>query len=255
MSHEDLFDLTGVVSLVTGASSGIGQSIAITLAKAGSPVVLAARRLDRLTETVDLIEKLPGRAHAIAVDLDDESEVNRLSSEAASAFGSPLIVFNCAGINLREPYDEITTESFSRTLNINLAVPFFLSQALIDGMKSAGWGRIINIASLQSRRAFPDSIAYGASKGGVEQLTRAMSEAWSRYGVNCNAIGPGFFETELTQAVFSDPERRQWAAAQTTIGRNGTLEDLDGVVIFLASHASDYITGQTIYVDGGFTAR
>ena len=122
-------------------------------------------------------------------------------------------------------------------------------------MRDRAWGRIINIASLQSRRAFADGIAYGASKGGVEQLTRAMAEAWSRHGVTCNALAPGFFPTELTGPVFSDPQREQQAARQTAVGRNGRMEDLHGPVVFLASLASDYVTGQILFIDGGFTAK
>jgi NAD(P)-dependent dehydrogenase (short-subunit alcohol dehydrogenase family) len=122
-------------------------------------------------------------------------------------------------------------------------------------MKEKGWGRVVNIASLQSERAFPNSMPYGASKGGICQLTRAMAEEWSKDGINCNAIAPGFFPTELTASVFADKERSDKLAQQTAIRRNGKLEDIHGVTIFLTSSASDYITGQTIYVDGGFTAK
>jgi NAD(P)-dependent dehydrogenase (short-subunit alcohol dehydrogenase family) len=122
-------------------------------------------------------------------------------------------------------------------------------------MQDSGWGRIINIASLQSSRAFPNSMAYGASKGGISQLTRAMAEAWSRLGITCNAIAPGFFPTELTAPVYENPELLDKLAAQTAIGRNGVLSDLDGLTLFLASPASDYVTGQIIHLDGGFTAK
>ena len=165
------------------------------------------------------------------------------------------IQVNAAGINPRQSADDVTPQSWNQTIQLNLSTPFFFAQALVPGMKAAGYGRIINIASLQSVRAFPDGIAYGASKGGVCQLTRAMAEAWSSDGITCNAIAPGFFPTELTAPVFDDNERRGWAADQTAIGRNGELKDLAGISVFLASPASDYITGQTIFVDGGFTAR
>ena len=149
----------------------------------------------------------------------------------------------------------MTPESWQTTLNINLSMPFFLAQALVPGMREKGWGRIINIASLQSARAFPNGIAYGASKGGVAQLTRAMAEAWSAHGITCNALAPGFFPTELTAAVFGDPTVASANAQRTCIGRNGRLEDLAGPAIFLASPASDYVTGQILFVDGGFTAK
>ncbi len=252
---ESLFELHGRVALVTGASAGIGRAMALALSAAGASVVVSARRASQLDETVALIKDAGGSAAVVSADLSRHEEVLRLASESAAVFGSPDILVNCAGVNLRQPYDEITPESWRLTLDLNLSVPFFLARALVPAMKERAWGRVINIASLQSRRAFPDSIPYGASKGGVEQLTRAMAEAWSRYGINCNAIGPGFFPTELTRAVFEDETRRQWAAGQTAIGRNGEMTDLHGATVFLASPASDYITGQTLFVDGGFTAR
>ncbi len=250
-----LFDLSGRVALVTGASAGIGQAMAMALAAAGASLVVTARRRPQLDETVASIVEAGGRARAIEADLSDLSRLPAVAESASAPFGPPLILVNCAGVNLRQPFDDITPESWKLTVDLNLAVPFFLARSLLPGMREAGWGRVINIASLQSRRAFPDSIPYGASKGGVEQLTRAMAEAWSRHGINCNAIGPGFFPTELTRAVFEDDARRDWAAGQTAIGRNGEMRDLDGATVFLASPASDYITGQTLYVDGGFTAR
>jgi gluconate 5-dehydrogenase len=138
---------------------------------------------------------------------------------------------------------------------VHLRAPFLLTQALAPGMAQRGYGRIINIASLQSFRAFPDGAPYGAAKGGVVQLTRAIAEEWSRHGVTCNAIAPGFFPTPLTAPVFADAERSARNAAQTAIGRNGELEDLTGATVFLASPASAYVTGQTLAVDGGFTAK
>ena len=134
-------------------------------------------------------------------------------------------------------------------------MPFFLARELVLAMKVNGWGRIINIASLQSSRAFPNGLAYGASKGGISQLTRAMAEAWSRHGITCNAMAPGFFPTELTAPVYEDPDQLDKLAAQTAIGRNGELSDVDGLTVFLASPASDYLTGQVVPLDGGFTAK
>jgi len=250
-----LFDLSARVALVTGASSGIGRAIATGLASAGAAVVLAARDRDRLAQAEREIADRSGRSATVAVDLLVEGAVEELAQAAAAAFGAPGILVNAAGVNLRQPVDQITRESWSRTLDLNLGVPFFLARSLVPAMRAGGWGRIINIASLQSRRAFPNGLPYGASKGGVTQLTRAMAEAWSCDGINCNAIGPGFFPTPLTAPVFDDPQLAAQAAAQTASGRNGRLEDLHGVAIFLAAPASDYITGQTIFVDGGFTAK
>ena len=156
---------------------------------------------------------------------------------------------------MRQPADEITPESWDETLDLNLKAPFFLARALVEPMRAKGWGRIINIASLQSARAFENGLAYGTSKGGIAQLTRAMAEAWSRHGINSNALAPGFFPTDLTGAVFADTARVEKLAAQTAIGRNGNLTDLAGPALFLASPASNYVTGQVLYVDGGFTAK
>ena len=172
-----------------------------------------------------------------------------------SRVGDIHIVVNAAGVNLRQPVDEVTTATWQQTLDLNLAAPFFLARAFIAGMRRAGYGRIINIASLQSERAFPNGLPYGASKGGVAQLTRAMAETWSPDGICCNAIAPGFFPTELTAPVFSNPDTEQWAASGTAMGRNGVMADLEGPTLFFASEASRYVTGQVLYVDGGFTAR
>ena len=250
-----LFDLTGKVALVTGASSGIGRQQALVLARAGASVVLLGRRQEQLLSTVADIETLGGKAAPLPLDLSAPKQLADVAKQAADQFGSIDILINAAGVNLRQPADEITLESWDQTLNLNLAVPFFLARELVPGMQAKAWGRIINIASLQSSRAFANGLAYGASKGGIAQLTRAMAEAWSAKGVNCNAIAPGFFPTGLTAPVYQNPDMLDKLAAQTAIGRNGELADLDGVTIFLAAAASDYITGQIIHLDGGFTAK
>jgi NAD(P)-dependent dehydrogenase (short-subunit alcohol dehydrogenase family) len=148
---------------------------------------------------------------------------------------------------------ELTIADWDATMAVNLAAPFLLAQALVPAMLARGWGRVVNVTSLQSIRAFGDSGAYGASKGGLAQLTRAQAEAWSRRGVNCNAIAPGLFRTPLSQPAFADPARAEALAARTMIGRNGELPDIRGAALFLASPASDYVTGQTICVDGGLS--
>lgn len=249
------FDLSGSVALVTGGGAGIGRRIGWALAQAGASVVLAARRREKLDEAVAEIVDSGGKASALPADLSEVNSLDAVAKASAEPFGSPDIVVNAAGVNLREPWEAITPDSWNRTMAINLAAPFFLSRALVPAMMKKGRGRIINLASLQSVRAFSDSIPYGASKGGVAQLTRAMAEAWSPGGVTCNALAPGFFPTELTEPVFGDPARAAEMAARTAIGRNGTMEDLDGVAVFLAAPASDYITGQVIFLDGGLTAR
>lgn len=249
------FDLSGRVALVTGGGAGIGRRIGRALAQAGAAVVLVARRRAMLDEAVAEIGNAGGRASALAADLAEIEALDAVAEAAGQPFGAPDIVVNAAGVNLREPWEAITPDSWNRTMAINLATPFFLSRALAPAMMKKGRGRIINLASLQSVRAFRDGMAYGASKGGVAQLTRAMAEAWSPGGITCNALAPGFFPTELTEPVFGDPAGAADMAARTAIGRNGKMEDLDGIAVFLASPASDYITGQVIFLDGGLTAR
>lgn len=257
MSQQALapFSLTGKTALITGASSGIGQAQSLALANAGARVVLVGRRKEALAATAASVSDNQGDAFVLPFDLNDRTALPHLREEAMKLTGGIDIVVNAAGVNFREPTDQITAESWDTTLNLNLSVPFFLAREFVPHMQSTGWGRVINIASLQTERAFANGLAYGASKGGVGQLTRAMAESWSASGISCNAIAPGFFPTGLTAPVFEQKELTDKLAAQTAIGRNGELQDLDGITVFLASPASNYITGQIIYVDGGFTAK
>lgn len=251
MSVANLFDLSGLVALVTGANSGIGRAIAGALADAGARVVLVARRAKELAEAQ---REIGACAAAMACDLTDRVALADCARRATGPFGPPDILVSAAGVNVRKPILEVTEADWDASIRLNLEAPFFLAQKLAPAMIAKGWGRIINIASLQSVRAFRDSAPYGASKGGVMQLTRAQAEAWSRHGVTANAIGPGFFATPLTAPVANDPARWQAMADRTFAGRNGELADLRGAAVFLASRASDYVTGQTIFVDGGFSA-
>lgn len=244
------FSLKGRTALVTGGGSGIGRAIARGLSDSGADIVLVGRREAPLAEALET-----RNGSVIPVDLAARDGIDTLTGHLRAKGLAPDILVNAAGVNLRQPAAEITPDSWDQTLTINLKIPFFLAQALVGDMTARGWGRILNIASLQSERAFENGLAYGASKGGVAQLTRAMAEAWSASGVNANAIAPGFFPTDLTSAVFDDRERSERLANQTAIGRNGALEDLVGPAVFLASPASDYVTGQVLYVDGGFTAK
>lgn len=250
-----LFGLTERVAVVTGSSSGIGRAMAGALAEAGAAVVLVARREAELRAEAQAIQGRGGKASVVSADLSERERLGEIADHCRQAFGAIDIVVNAAGVNLREPADEISLANWDFTLNLNLAVPFFFTREFISDMRERGYGRVINIASLQASRAFPGGLAYGASKAGVCQLTRAMAETWSRSGIMCNAIAPGFFPTELTAPVFSNPDTERWAASQTAVGRNGRLQDLAGITVFLASAASNYITGQTLYIDGGFTAK
>ena len=246
------FDLSGRIACVTGASSGLGKQAASALAAAGAQVIGVARRTEALS---DWAERIGPKAATLSADLSERSQIKEIAAQIAIPFGAPDIIVHAAGINTREAADSVTDEGWDITLNLNLATPFFLSQALVPNMKAKGWGRIVNFASLQTARAFPGGVSYGASKAGIAQLTRAMAEAWSGFGTNTNAIGPGFFPTELTGPVFADAERAARNAVQTCIGRNGDLSDIDGPLLFLCSRASAYVTGQVLMVDGGYTAK
>jgi gluconate 5-dehydrogenase len=254
MPDANPFDLSGRVALVTGASSGIGRALALAFARAGCAVVLTARRVERLEALRSEIAEYGGRAAALACDLSDRAMIKRCAALAAHPFGAPDILVSAAGINRRKPILEVTEEDWDATLSLNLDAPFFLAQGLAPAMIARGFGRIINIASLQSLRAFDDCAPYGASKGAIAQLTRAQAQAWSRHGVNVNAIAPGFFATELTAPVANDKATWEALARRTFVGRNGETRDLHGTALFLASRASDYVTGQIIFVDGGFSA-
>ena len=249
------FDLRGRRALVTGGNSGIGEAMAMALGLAGARVLLVARREAELAAASGRLVERGIDATTLAGDLADVTTIGALARRGEAQLGGVDILVNAAVINLRQPFAEVTPDAWQTQLALHLGAPFFMTQALAPGMKARGWGRILNIASLQSYRAFDHGAPYGAGKGGVVQLTRAIAREWGPHGITCNAIGPGFFPTALTAAVFDNPELAQRNAAQTCLGRNGALDDLHGATVFLASDASRYITGQTLMVDGGFTAK
>jgi gluconate 5-dehydrogenase len=250
----ELFNLQGKVALVTGGSSGLGEGIAFALAKAGANVAIASRKENQLNDATSRLCKQGVEVHTFSANLSDLDQAHILSEKVLSEYGRVDILVNAAGINLREPFGDVTPQSWDEQLHVQLGAPFFLTQALAPQMKSRQWGRVINIASLQSYRAFANSAPYGAAKGGILQLTRAIAQEWSQHGITCNAIGPGFFPTALTAPIFGDPQLIKIHANRTAIGRNGEIKDIYGLAIFLASDASSYITGQTIMLDGGYTA-
>ena len=254
MNMASLFDLTGKTALVTGGSSGIGNAVATALAYAGARVILVARDTAALAQAVERLRAKNLQAEQMTADLSLPETANTCATEALKKYPEIDILVNAAGVNLRQSFTEVTPKAWNQQINLLLAAPFFMTQGLAPHMAKRKWGRIINLASLQSFRAFENSAPYGASKGGIVQLTRATAQAWSASGVTCNAMGPGFFPTKLTDAIFANPELAARRAMQTCAQRNGKLEDLYGCAVFLASNASTYVTGQTIMIDGGFTA-
>jgi len=250
-----LFSLDGRVAVVTGGSSGIGRAIAGALAGAGASVVVVARGEAALTATTRDLAAHGGRAAWVSGDLSTRGGVRAAAEEAAEPFGEPDILVNCAGVNLRPPMDELGEDVWDTTMAVNLEAPYLLGQRFGPGMAERGFGRIVHVTSQQAHRAFVRSGAYGVSKGALESLARSQAEAWSPYGVTCNTLVPGFVMTPLNARLSSDPEQVAALAARTMVGRNGVPEDFAGAAVFLASRASAYVTGQSIFVDGGFSVH
>lgn len=253
---DDLFSLSGRTALVTGGSSGIGKAVARALAGAGAHVVIVARREAELKAAVEELTAQGGRADRVSGDLGTREGVRAAAEDAVRALGAePDIVVNSAGINLRPPLSGLGDDVWDRTMAVNLEAPFLLGQRFGPGMAERGFGRFIHITSQQAHRAFVNSGAYGVSKGGLEALARSQAEAWSPYGVTANTLVPGFVMTPLNQRLSADPEKVAALAARTMVGRNGLAEDFQGAAVFLASRASAYVTGQAIFVDGGFSVH
>ncbi len=249
-----LFSLARRAAVVTGGSSGIGRAIALALGQAGAAVVVVARDQANIDAVVADLAAAGCQGAGVSADLGDRAAVGRAAAAALQPFGPPDILVNCAGLNLRPPLGDLTIEQWDRLMAVNLTAPFLLGQEFGPRMAARGWGRIINVTSQQADRAFGNSGGYGAAKGGLASLTRSQSEAWARSGVCCNAICPGFVITPLTAEVSADPAKTAALAARTMIGRNGLPDDFAGAAVFLASPSSDYVTGQVIRVDGGFSA-
>jgi NAD(P)-dependent dehydrogenase (short-subunit alcohol dehydrogenase family) len=251
---EDVFGLKGRLALVTGGSSGIGRAMAVALGRAGAKVLLVARREAPMAEVVAELRGYGAVGHAICADLADRAAVTHLIDKIIDGYAVPDVLVNAAGVNHRPPMDELTVDDWDVTLAANLTAPFLLGQAFGPRMADRGWGRIINVVSQQAFRAYGNSGAYGVSKAGLVGLTRSQAEAWSRHGVCCNAIAPGVVHTPLTEATFADPVKVAGHAARTMIGRNGVPADFGACAIFLAGDASVAVTGQTLFVDGGYSA-
>ncbi|WP_433300493.1 SDR family NAD(P)-dependent oxidoreductase [Actinoplanes sp. CA-030573] len=251
---EEVFGLGGRTAVVTGGSSGIGRAMAVALGRAGARVLLVARRPEPMAEVVAELAGFGAEGHALTADLADRAAVAAVIDQILGTYGEPDILVNSAGVNRRPPLDALTEDDWDVTLAANLTAPFLLGQAFGPRMAARGWGRIINVVSQQAFRAYGNSGAYGASKAGLVGLTRSQAEAWSRHGVCCNAIAPGVVHTPLTEAVFADEAKVAGHAARTMIGRNGVPQDFGACAIFLAGDGAVAVTGQTLFVDGGYSA-
>ena len=249
-----LFSLEGRTAVVTGGSSGIGRGIAEALALAGAHTVLLARGADRLDEVATGLRERGCTVETVVADLSTRPGI-RAAADAIAEVGEPDIIVNSAGINLRPHLGQVDQETWEVTMTVNLEAPFQLGQRFAPGMAARGYGRLIHISSQQAHRSFVDSGVYGVSKGALESLARSQSEAWSARGVTANTLVPGFVLTPLNQHLQDDAEKVTALAARTTVGRNGVPEDFAGAAVFLASAASGYVTGHSLFVDGGFSVH
>ena len=250
----ELFDLSGRVALVTGASRGLGAAAAMALAGAGARVVLLGREIETLAEQQKILAGNGAEAATVVCDLGEPERIDQAAAEARQRFGPIDILVNNAGIIRRAPAADYSLDDWNAVLTTNLTSMFLLSQAVGREMISRKQGKIINIASLLSFSGGKNVIGYTSSKSGVAGLTRALASEWAQHGVNVNAIAPGYFHTDATAALQNDPDRYSALLARIPAGRWGEPEDLAGTVLFLASRASDYIHGQIIAVDGGWMA-
>ncbi|TDC74434.1 SDR family oxidoreductase [Actinomadura sp. 7K507] len=251
----ELFSLEGRVAVVTGGSSGIGRAIAGALARAGASVVIVARREAELAAAVRELEGRGCRAASVSADLGTRDGVAGAAEDAAAVFGEPDILVNSAAVNLRPAMGELGEDVWDTTMAVNLDAPFLLGQRFGPGMAGRGFGRLIHIASQQAFRASVTSGAYGVSKAGLVALARSQAEAWSPRGVTANTLVPGFVMTPLNTRISSDPEKVEALAGRTLTGRNGLPGDFAGAAVFLASASAAYVTGQSVFVDGGFSAH
>jgi gluconate 5-dehydrogenase len=249
-----LFDLTGRIALVTGSTSGLGRAMAHGLAEAGATVVVNGRDETRLASVVESIRASGRSAHGARFDVTSESAVEEAVERIEAEIGPIDILFNNAGIQRRAPLAEMPTDVWEDVLLHNLTSVFLVGRSVARRMIPRGRGKIVNIASLTSEVSRKTIAPYTASKGGVRQLTRSMCVEWAPHGIQVNAIGPGYFKTELNTSLAADPVFDAWVKARTPAGRWGEPDELIGAAIFLASSASDFMNGQVLYIDGGVLA-
>jgi NAD(P)-dependent dehydrogenase (short-subunit alcohol dehydrogenase family) len=250
---DQLFDLTGQVAIVTGTSRGLGQYFAMALARAGADLVLTSRKREMLASFEAEIKTLGRRAISLELDVRDQESIERMAADAEAAYGQIHILVNNAGCNVRKPALEITWADWNQVLDTNLRGTFFVAQAVARRMIAKGYGRIVNIGSVTSVFGYAGLAPYGASRGGVRQLTMSLADDWGKFGVTVNCLAPGWFKTEQNKVLYENQEWVDYLIDRIPVKRPGQPHDLDGAVVFLASEASRYVNGQTLLVDGGIS--
>jgi 2-deoxy-D-gluconate 3-dehydrogenase len=254
-NYLDVFSLKDKVSMVTGGGRGIGLGVARALAGAGSDLMLVARTESQLREAADAITNEYGRhVEIIPADLTEVQMFPDIIKRTLSRFGRLDVFVNNAGSNIRKPFLEVTEEDFQQVIEIQLKSAYFMAQAAARVMVQAGGGKIINLTSLTSKIAVPNISIYGAAKGGIFSLTKSMALELAPYNINVNAVAPGYVRTAMTEAAFKDKDRYDWMLSRIPLARFGTADDIGNTVLFLASPGADYLTGEVIYVDGGWMA-
>lgn len=251
----EIFSLKGKIAIITGASGGIGHILSLGLAEHGADVVLTSRTLSKLEPIAEEIRDMGRKALAISTDVSSEKSVDNMVEQVAKEFGHIDILVNCAGLNLRYTAEEFPLEEWRKVIDFNIQGTFICCQRVGRKMIEQGHGKIVNISSVRGRYgAAQGAAAYSPSKGAVDSLTRTLAAEWAKYGINVNAIAPTIVETELTRPLFENKELIGKLVERVPLGRFGIPEDMVGTMVFLASKASEYITGQIIYVDGGTTS-
>jgi NAD(P)-dependent dehydrogenase (short-subunit alcohol dehydrogenase family) len=248
-----LFDLSGKKAIVTGASRGLGRTFAVALARAGADVAVTSRGADALSETCAEIEKAGRRAIPIVLDVREQSSIRGAVSAAHQALGQIDVLVNNAGCNVRKKAADVTWDDWNLVVDTNLRGPFFVAQAVARHMIPRAYGRIVNIGSVTSVFGYAGLGPYGASRGGIRQLTMSLADDWGPHGITVNCLAPGWFRTAQNQAMYEDAEWLANLIDRIPLKRPGAPADLEGAIVFLASDASAYITGQTILVDGGIS--
>ncbi len=248
-----LFDLTGQVAIVTGTSRGLGQYFARALARSGADLVLTSRTLESLKPFQEQVESLGRKAVCVALDVRDEKSIEAMAATAEAAFGKIDILVNNAGMNIRKPALDVTWEDWNAILDTNLRGTFFVAQAVAKRMVPRGYGRIINIGSVTSVNGYAGLGPYGASRGGVRQLTMSLADDWGKHGITVNCLAPGWFQTAQNKVMYENKEWVEYLSDRIPLKRPGKPDDLDSSVVFLAAESSRYVTGQTLLVDGGIS--